>query len=570
MQLSTISLAITRLGGLFSPASLFAAGEQGAWYDPADLTTLFQDSAGTTPVTAVEQPVGLMLDKSKGLVLGSEAVVTPLTGSSSGSWAIGPTSITRNSSSTGQANLTLNITPSTNVRYVVSFTVANLSGDTFFYRVGSGGAANQITANGTYTVRVLGGGGSASLIFAPWTGAAGEATITNISVRELPGNHAFQTTSAKRPVLSGRVNLLTKTEQFDDAVWGKSAATVTANAAFAPDGTTTADRLTDNTSSTEHRVAISLTVPVGAYTWSVYAKAETLSWLHIGVPNSVGSRVDTYFDVGNGAVGTVPSGFTAQIQSVGSGWYRCTVSGSTQASTYIVIATSTANNVQGYAGTGQSLLIWGADLRPADQATGLLPAYQRVNTATDYDTAGFPLYLKFDGMDDAMTTNSVDFSAGDKMTVFAGVRKLSDAAAILAELSVQIAINNGTFYLVSGADPSPSDRYSSASRGTSTLTTAFAATTTVGNAPDTAVLSSTHNISGDLSTIRRNSIAGTSAIADQGSGNFGDYPLFIGARNQASSYLNGHIYGMVIRGAASTSEQISATENWLNQRTAAY
>ncbi len=48
----------------FSPANLFASGEQGAWYDPSDLSTMFQDSAGTTPVTAVGQPVGKILDKS--------------------------------------------------------------------------------------------------------------------------------------------------------------------------------------------------------------------------------------------------------------------------------------------------------------------------------------------------------------------------------------------------------------------------------------------------------------------------------------------------------------------------
>ena len=48
----------------FSPAALFASGEEGAWYDPSDLSTLFQDSAGTTPVTTAGQPVGLMLDKS--------------------------------------------------------------------------------------------------------------------------------------------------------------------------------------------------------------------------------------------------------------------------------------------------------------------------------------------------------------------------------------------------------------------------------------------------------------------------------------------------------------------------
>jgi hypothetical protein len=43
-------------------ASLFA-GVQGAWYDPSDLTSMFQDSAGTTPA-AVDSPVGLLRDKS--------------------------------------------------------------------------------------------------------------------------------------------------------------------------------------------------------------------------------------------------------------------------------------------------------------------------------------------------------------------------------------------------------------------------------------------------------------------------------------------------------------------------
>lgn len=57
-------LATPRPWGRWSPTLLFAAGEQGAWYDPADMTTLFQDAAGTTPVTAADQPVGLIRDKS--------------------------------------------------------------------------------------------------------------------------------------------------------------------------------------------------------------------------------------------------------------------------------------------------------------------------------------------------------------------------------------------------------------------------------------------------------------------------------------------------------------------------
>lgn len=47
----------------FTPLSLFANGEQGAWFDPSDLSSMFQDAGGTTPAV-VGQPVGLMLDKS--------------------------------------------------------------------------------------------------------------------------------------------------------------------------------------------------------------------------------------------------------------------------------------------------------------------------------------------------------------------------------------------------------------------------------------------------------------------------------------------------------------------------
>ena len=67
-----ISRAISRgisdgLGGsasAWSPTTLFANSENGAWYDPSDLSTLFQDSAGTTPVTSDGDPVGKILDQS--------------------------------------------------------------------------------------------------------------------------------------------------------------------------------------------------------------------------------------------------------------------------------------------------------------------------------------------------------------------------------------------------------------------------------------------------------------------------------------------------------------------------
>ena len=54
---------VTTIEG-FDVLGLFANGEIGVWYDPSDLTTLFQDTAGTIPVTAAGQTVALMLDKS--------------------------------------------------------------------------------------------------------------------------------------------------------------------------------------------------------------------------------------------------------------------------------------------------------------------------------------------------------------------------------------------------------------------------------------------------------------------------------------------------------------------------
>ena len=44
-------------------AALFGSGEEGAWYDPSDLSTVWQDAAGTTPATAGD-PVGRIDDKS--------------------------------------------------------------------------------------------------------------------------------------------------------------------------------------------------------------------------------------------------------------------------------------------------------------------------------------------------------------------------------------------------------------------------------------------------------------------------------------------------------------------------
>jgi hypothetical protein len=50
----------------FSAASLFASGGLGLLYNSSDLSTLFQDGAGSTPVTTAGQSVNLTLDLTSG------------------------------------------------------------------------------------------------------------------------------------------------------------------------------------------------------------------------------------------------------------------------------------------------------------------------------------------------------------------------------------------------------------------------------------------------------------------------------------------------------------------------
>ncbi len=58
-----IRQALGRAAVPWTPARLFAGGADGVWCDPSDLSTVWQDSAGTTPA-AVNDPVGRIDDKS--------------------------------------------------------------------------------------------------------------------------------------------------------------------------------------------------------------------------------------------------------------------------------------------------------------------------------------------------------------------------------------------------------------------------------------------------------------------------------------------------------------------------
>jgi hypothetical protein len=436
----------------FSPADLFKLNEVGAWYDPSDLTSMYQDSAGTIPA-ALEQPVGKILDKS------------------------------------GR------------------------------------------------------------------------------------GNHATQSVSTSRPTLSARYNLLTKTEDFSNAVWVKTGLLAfgsgsTVNAAVAPDGTTTAGLITEDTSTGNHRLYSVADTTTGIRKFSVSVKnASGSRYVALRLSLNALNHAHCIFDLSNSTYSASASITSPSIVSQGDGWYRLSITvNSTTSPTPLVYLSNTATapietaTDVTYTGDGTSgIYLWGADLRVANDGVGL-PAYQRVNTASDYDTTGFPYYLKFDGTDDSLATGSIDFTATDKMTVFAGVRKLNDPGyGCIAELSSNYDSNQGVFtFGVTLA-------ILFGSKG-SLAASAYASLTS----PATRVVTASGNISGDYANLRANAAQFATSAADQGTGNYGNYALNIGRRNGSTFPFNGRLYSLIVRGAASTAAHITSAEQWVNSRTKAF
>jgi hypothetical protein len=392
------------------------------------------------------------------------------------------------------------------------------------------------------------------------------------------GNHAisFNDTTA-RPELRARVNLLTYSEEFDNGAWTKADATITSNAVIAPNGTLTADAIIPTVGFSQH--FISQTFAAGSYTYTIYAKAFGYSFLTLaafdGVTSPAGWPLRAIFDLSNGVVALNNGGGAASIQSVGNGWYRCSVTGTSAASAAfrVQVTNTTADANASFTGDGTSgIYIWGADLRPANIGANV-PAYQRIADANTYDTSGFPLYLFFDGIDDSMyTPANLNLSGTDKVAVFAGVRKLSDAVdGLLCELSTNVGGAAGSFYIAT-PESAALLSYAFLSRGTASASSSQRASTPLSTypAPITNVLAATGDIAGDLSTIRVNGVAGTNATGDQGAGNYGNYPLFIGSRANTSVFFNGWLTSLIVRGAQSTQGQIEATESWVNAKTGAF
>jgi hypothetical protein len=388
--------------------------------------------------------------------------------------------------------------------------------------------------------------------------------IRQYGVELLAGAHAIQPTAGSRAWLRNRYNQFQWSEDITNAVWSKSGLTVTGNAGVAPDGTTTADRITAG--ATGYYLQTNATVN----------GANATVRASLRVKNEDYTSADTmYFNLSDGVSGFIPlvfkpfdgtfttpapasswSNVSRTVTSIGDGWYVLTITGTTTqwTSGWMEVGASTAHN--------RSCLVWGHDLRRGNDTAY---PYQWIRSATDYDSdpLRFPVYLEADGVATSMyTPANLDLSSTDKVTIFSAITKLSDAAGTTAlELSAASETNNGAFALFAPGSGGFAEYYWRV-RGSNTVNVNYANAAIA--APNTSVLAMLADISGDSAISRVNGAQVASSASDLGTGNFGSYPLYLFARAGTSLFFRGRFYASVIRGALTPVSRAAAVEQQLN------
>jgi hypothetical protein len=194
-----------------------------------------------------------------------------------------------------------------------------------------------------------------------------------------------------------RINVIPYSEDFTQG-WTESNSTVTSNQIISPDGTLNADKLTEDTSTSNHLI-IQAAGGGGVQTNAISVFAKSFSrdrFLQIWVGNTINSAAWIRLDLDNGTItqdngiaGTGYSISSSSIQDYGNGWYRCilvanklnTTGTNTIQFRLSEISTGAENNI--YLGNGTSgVYIWGAQVEQGSYPTSYIPNYGTALGAT--------------------------------------------------------------------------------------------------------------------------------------------------------------------------------------------
>lgn len=206
--------------------------------------------------------------------------------------------------------------------------------------------------------------------------------------------------SASQIYQAERKNLLTYSEQFEDASWLKQFSSISQNSIAAPNETITADKLIEDSSTNIHRLSKQVSSTAGfIYTLSVYLKAAGRNFAQVRYENS-GSTVLYAANVNlitgeftNGTFGS-PARTITTVRSAGNGWWRVAITfESNNASISSIIYATAVQGTVTYAGDGTSgIYVWGAQLEQSPFATAYIPTTTAAVTVSD------PAYISGQGI----------------------------------------------------------------------------------------------------------------------------------------------------------------------------
>lgn len=167
-------------------------------------------------------------------------------------------------------------------------------------------------------------------------------------------------------VESAATNLALYSQEFDNAAWTKTSASISANSAVAPDGTTTADTITVSGASGNANQAVTITAG-NAVTVSCYFKQLTSGFARLRITDGSNS-VAAWFNLATGAVGSASAGAVTciysahSIEALASGWYRCQLTVATATSTAFTVHVSAAAADSTEPANADSVYAWGAQI----------------------------------------------------------------------------------------------------------------------------------------------------------------------------------------------------------------
>lgn len=228
------------------------------------------------------------------------------------------------------------------------------------------------------------------------SGTTQKSAITTL-VKDLKASGLWSKMKAVYPMVTDNYNLLSYTEDFSNAAWGKVSLSVSANTTTAPNGTNTADTITDVVANQAHSTYQSGNpIATGSMIGSVYLKDNGRRYAVVSLATGASAQIrySAVVDLQNGTITqnnslNSPTNTSSSITNIGNGWYRisvkldCTIVASN--ANYIIVATSNTGTptVFGsvtldpqYVGDGSSIFIWGAQLESASTAS----TYQPIST----------------------------------------------------------------------------------------------------------------------------------------------------------------------------------------------